>query len=811
MLLKPYRVLDLTQQDGTLCAQIFADLGAEVVQIEPPGGARGRRLAPFHADNRDIESSLFWWAYSRGKRSLVLDIEQERDKFHELVRRADFLVESVAVTDRERLGLDDAKLRELNPGIIHVSMTPYGPTGPKSAWLGSDLTLAANAGPLSTTGDEDRPPIRVTAPQVWNHAAAEAASAALVALHERASSGFGQHVEVSAQQAFTLATQGNILSAAIGEETVERIAGGLKTGDIRLQLTYPALDGFVSITHIFGATVGPVTQRLMEYVYDEGFCDAATRDKDWVGYGMLLATGEEPIAEFERVKQCVAACTASKTRDELLTAATERRLLLAPMTTIKDVVESPQFADRNFFTRPNGAAASAQFQYPGPFAKFSATPLAVTQAPPKLGEHSQQVLDEWLSSAAISPTVSSQSTGLPLAGVKVLDFMWALAGPGATRMLADHGATIIRVESSSRLDVCRTIRPFIDGDPAPDKSAVFHTTNAGKRLISLDLTKPEAKEVIYDLVRWADVVTESFSPRAMEAFGFSYEKLNTINPKLIMLSTCLMGQTGPLAMFAGYGNLAAAIAGFYEITGWPDRAPAGPFGAYTDYIAPRYNAAAVLAALDHLRRTGEGQHIDLSQAEAAMHFLTPAILDYTVNGRVQSRLGNRDLNWAPHGVYPTQGDDQHIAIACETDEQWQTLAQVLGEPVENATGYATTELRMAAQDALDELIASVTAEMMGSDLEAKLQSLGVPAAMVQNSPELVKDPQLLHQGHFIPLPHHEGGETVIESARHSLSRSTRHVDSSAPTFNRDMMYVLQELLGYDDAKVGELLVAEVLQ
>ncbi|NKB98710.1 MAG: hypothetical protein GKR90_09500 [Pseudomonadales bacterium] len=808
MLLKPYRVLDLTQERGNLAGQILADLGADVIQVEPPGGASGRRLAPFYQNKQDNEHSLFWWGYTRGKRSLELDLDEARNTFLDLVRSADFLIESEAVGAMAAIGLGYDDLAKLNSALIYVSITPFGLTGPKAHWTASDLTIVASAGPMAQTGDEDRPPVRVTVPQAWLHAASEGVAGALTALYERAESGLGQHVVVSAQQACTLATQGNILAAAVNEQTVFRTAGGIIAGPVRIRLTYPALDGHVSITHIFGATVGPATRRLMEYVHENGFCDQATLDKDWLAYGLLLATGEEPLEEFERVKACVAACTASKTKAELLDAAMTRRLLLAPMTTIEDVVNSEQFKAREFFIRPLGDGAAASIAYPGAFAKFSETPLQPSVRPPGLGEHTNEILSELPNRPPIT-LPKGDASALPLAGVKVLDFMWALAGPGATRILADFGATVIRIESSTKLDVCRTIRPFIDSDESPEKSAVFHSTNAGKRMLTVDLTTDEGKSVIQDLVAWADVVTESFSPRAMKAFGFDYESLRKINPDIIMLSTCLMGQTGPLAMFAGYGNLAAAIAGFYAITGWSDRDPAGPFGAYTDYIAPRFNVAAILAALDHRRHTGQGQHIDLAQSEAAMHFLTPALLDYTANGHVQSRLGNHDLNFAPHGAYPTLGEDCHLAIACETDAHWQALAKTLNLP--SGDDLKTASQRLLAQDELDQLIAKQTENLDGYELEARLQAAGVPASYVQNSPELVADPQLNHLGHFIELPHHEGGTTVIESTRVHLSRSSVAVDKSAPTFSRDMMYVLNDVLDYDDDKIGELLVAGVFE
>ena len=246
---------------------------------------------------------------------------------------------------------------------------------------------------------------------------------------------------------------------------------------------------------------------------------------------------------------------------------------------------------------------------------------------------------------------------LPLEDIKVLDFMWALAGPGTTRTLADYGATVVRIESANRVDGARTVGPFKNNQPAHDGSGLFGTYNAGKLGLGLDLSKPEAREVVLDLVRWADVVCESFSPKAMRAWRLDYDALRVVKPDLIMLSSCLMGQTGPLSGFVGFGTMAAAVSGFYNLCGWPDRPPSGPFGAYTDYVAPRFGAVAILAALDYRKRTGKGQYIDQSQAESALHFLAPALLDCAANGRMSQGLGNDDPNYAPHGVYPALGND----------------------------------------------------------------------------------------------------------------------------------------------------------
>src|SRR5262245_35281881 len=404
------------------------------------------------------------------------------------------------------------------------------------------------------------------------------------------------------------------------------------------------------------------------------------------------------------------------------------------------------------------------------------------------------------------------ANNLPLADVKVLDFMWAMAGPAATRMLADYGATVVRVESTRRFDATRTVGPFQKGQPGPESSGLFLNMNTGKHMITLDLAKEEGRAVVLDLVRWADVVAEAFSPKAMRAWGFDYESLRQVKPDLIMLSTCLMGQSGPLTQFAGFGNLAAAISGFTNLAGWPDRPPAGPFGAYTDYIAPWFNAAAILAALDYRRRTGQGQYIDLSQAEASLHFLGSALLDYTVNGRAQSRDGNRDLNYAPHGVYPTAGTDRWIAIAITNNEQWQALCAAMERPeLLRDERFATPRGRVVHQDELDAQVAAWTKEQDLFHLEAALQARGVPASAVRTLHELGADPQLLHRSHFVELEHPTYRKTTVEGSRFRLSRTPARVAGSAATLGRDNQYVLATILGYSEERITELVAAEVLQ
>ena len=401
---------------------------------------------------------------------------------------------------------------------------------------------------------------------------------------------------------------------------------------------------------------------------------------------------------------------------------------------------------------------------------------------------------------------------LPLEDVKILDFMWALAGPGTTRALADYGATVVRIESTSRIDGSRTVGPFYKNKAAHNGSGLFGTYNACKLGLGLDLNNAMAREVVLDLVRWADIVCESFSPKAMRAWKLDYESLRSVKPDIIMLSSCLMGQTGPMSGFVGFGNMAAAVSGFYNLCGWPDRSPSGPFGAYTDYLAPRFGAVSILAALDYRRRTGKGQYIDQAQAESALHFLTPALLDCAANGRVVQGLANDDLNCAPHGVYPTEGEDRWIAIACVNDKQWRSLCSVMNrnELVSDET-CATLSSRLKNRARLDDVIQKWTAGLEASEAEKLLQTAGVPAYVVQNSKAVCEDEQLASRGYLQEIDHDIQGKTVVEGSRFKLSRTPALIPRQAPSVGRDNQYILERILGYDEARITELVASGALQ
>lgn len=806
-----YRVLDLTDERGQLCGKLLADLGAEVLLVEPAGGSSSRSIGPFVGDRPGPDRSLFHWAFNRGKRSVELDLRHAggRRQLLALAAEADLLVESFDPGVLDEVGLGRDVLARLNPALVHVAITAFGSDGPKAHWPATDLTIAAASGYSSLTGDVDRAPLRISIPQAYHHAAADAAGAALAALYERDHhSGLGQFVDISAQQSYSVCSQSFLLCHPGNAGAASREAGGIRLAglDTKVQLLWPCRDGQVSVTFLFGVSMGPFTRNLMEWVCEEGFCDEATRDKDWIDYGTMLYDGREPISEYERVKQILHDFLATKTKAELYEATFRRRLLIAPVTTMEELLASAHFRARQFWhdadagpDMPHRTVRAA-----GAFAKFSAMPLPNTALATGLpGREVPQWASPRRPERPAAPPARPSAvprTGRPLEGLKVADFMWVFAGPYASRVLADLGATVVRIESSRRLDTLRTAGNFQDDKIDPDWAMQFTNVNAGKRSIALDLGSAAGREVAIDLVRWADVTMESFTPKAMTAFGLDYESLRRHKPDLIMTSSCLMGHDGPESSLAGFGTMAAAVSGWFHITGWPDRLPCGPFSAYTDYVSPRLLLPAVFAALEHRRRTGEGQYIDLAQAEASLQLMGQAVLDFTVNGRIAERQGNDDAVFAPHGTYPAAGQDRWVSIAVTGDEPWQALCALLERPDLSSLGAAA---RRARRRELDEVLSAWTALRPAEETAERLVARGIAAHHVQNTVEAWHDAQLRHRDHFRKVPHSMMGETWVEGSRYRLSR-TPPVVGSPPALGEHNWSVLTEILGYDEDRAAAL-------
>jgi benzylsuccinate CoA-transferase BbsF subunit len=404
-------------------------------------------------------------------------------------------------------------------------------------------------------------------------------------------------------------------------------------------------------------------------------------------------------------------------------------------------------------------------------------------------------------------------TGI-LAGIKVWDAAWVGVGPLTSKYLADYGATVVHTETALRLDVLRNAPPFRDGIPGINRSQFFADYNSSKYGLGLDLKQPRGREVALRLAGWADVVVESFSPGVMGQLGLSYDVLAEVNPALIMLSTSMNGQTGPRRAFAGFGTVMAAMAGFSEITGWPDRGPGSPYGAYTDFVSPRFAALSLLAALDHRRRTGEGQYIDVAQYEASVQLHAPWLLDLEVNGRVITRDGNRSPAAAPHGIYRCQDEDgreRWVAIAVEDDAQWAAFVAAIGSPRWALDPrFRTLRGRKEHEDDLDAHVSVWTSSHRSTEIFYRLQP-DVPAAPVHDARDLHQDPQIQFRQYFRELEHTVMGPMLYEGRQAELSLTPPVLSKAAPCLGEDSRLVLAELLRLGDAEIEELISLKVVE
>ena len=398
-----------------------------------------------------------------------------------------------------------------------------------------------------------------------------------------------------------------------------------------------------------------------------------------------------------------------------------------------------------------------------------------------------------------------------LEGIKVADFSWVVTAPLATTILAQHGAEVVKVESMTAPDLTRPYAPYKDGIPGVNRGCLFFMFNKSKYSLALNLRKPQGIEIAKRLVVWSDVVVESFMPGRMDSLGLGYEELKRIKPDIIMVSTSMLGETGPYSRHTGLGSTLQALVGFNQVCGWPDRAPTFPYGAYTDFTGPFFIVIAIIAALEQRQRTGEGQYIDVSQFESALSFLSPVILDYTTNQRVQGRRGNRSTSAAPHGIYRCKGDDRWCAITVSNDEEWEGFCEVIGKPDWTKDAKFITLLsRLENVDELDKLVEEWTINFAPQEIMTKLQAARVPATVVANGQDISEDSQLRSTGFYKTLKHAEMGETNYEALSFTLSETPAELKPD-PCLGQDTEYVCTKILGMSDEEFVQLLADDALQ
>ncbi len=788
-MLTGYRVIETTDERGFLAGRILADLGAEVIKVEPAAGDPERRLGPFIDGKEDIERSIPWLVANAGKRSVTADLDSEegRGRFLELLAGADLLLDSHPPSFLEGHGLDWERLHERFPRLVYTSITPFGRTGPYSNMAAHDLVAVAMGGNASMTGAPGRAPLRCSMPTSYFHAGPEAVLGSLMALEARGQTGRGTLVDVSIQEC-QLAT----LMTAAGQWG--RGKGGPGRAGARIVRTreiWAAADGWIS----FGLRGGQArTKNLVatvDYMKQEGACPDWLAGYDWAGFDHT----ELDDAEIARFEEAFAAFFRSKTRRELYQTALERRIMLAPCNDAREILEHPQLVSRNLFATVEYPALEASLEQPAFFGRTASGGCEIRWRAPSIGEHNAE---PWVgkrpANAASTPAAKSDSGGGIYAGINILEFGSGAAGPVATRYFADQGASVIRIESTERPDFLRLLFRS-DKDPSGlNASPMFALINANKQSLTMDMTSEEGRRLVTRLVERADIVADNFSPGVMDKWGLGAAALRRRRPELIVVSGCLFGQTGPHCHYPGFGGQGAAIAGFNHMTGYEGAEALGPYGTITDSLSPRFAATLIAAALLRRRRTGEGETIDLSQIETGVYCLSEMIARYSSTGQVAARRSNHCEYAAPHSVYPCRGRDRWLAIAVLSDKQWQALIEVMDSPAwARAPQLAGLTGRLEAEEMLDQKIAEWTGDQEAFELMELLQAAGVEAGVVQTFEDLARDPQLAHRGHFAAFEHEFLGQLHAEHPGFRIEGHPGRISSLGPRIGEHNETILTEL------------------
>lgn len=831
-MLSAYRILDLCDERGALAGRILADLGAEVIRVEPREGDPLRARGPRSPAARERDGGLAWLVTQAGKRGIALDLAgtpADRSTFLALAATADALIETAAPGALEAIGLDrdcvQAALPPAHPGLVWCSITPFGRTGPFAGHAGHDLVCVATGGNASMTGDPDRPPLRCSLPTAYMHGGPEAAIGLLLALLGRPTLGRGQHVDVSLQE-----TQlGTLLSGAgqVASGGPVRVRSGARTG--RTREIWRCRDGYVS----YGLRGGPARagglRATVDYMAECGMAPEWLRAIDWASYSPLTLSDED-LARLEAV---FAAFFETKTMRTLYDEAIERRILLAPCNDAREILAQPQLRARDFFARVSAPGWPGGVELPRTFAHASGTKIGIRGPAPELDEHGGALRDE-LARAPRRPLDAALAPGLRgdvragqdgvLAGLHVLELGSGAAGPVVTRYLAEQGATVIRIESTRRPDFLRLLHVTRDNRDEPDileRAPMFVLLNPDKQSLAVDMKQPEGVALVRRLIdEWADVVAENFAPGVIASWGLDEASLRERRPDLVVVSGCLFGQTGPHRRYPGFGGQGAAIAGFNHVTGWPDREALGPYAAITDSLSPRFACSALLAALLHRRHTGEGQAIDVSQIEAGVYALSEMIARCSATGEVMGRLGNRAENAAPHGIYPCRPVEAHgargesserwIAIAIHDDAAWGRLVDAMGRPAwATQLRWASARGRLEGVEALDASLAAWTRDRDAEVLMQDLQARGIEAGVVRDFPQLARDPQLAARGHFVRLTHAVLGELAFERSGFRLSETPGGIRRPGPRLGEHTSTILAEVLGLSPEEIADLRAREI--
>ena len=769
------RVVELSGDvAAAYCARQFAAWGADVVTLEPENGSPLRGRGPF-ARTKDGQAASMLWAYVAANKRAVR-LPEGPDALADLLSRAD-----VFITDASRDDL--AGLRQRLPGLVVVSVTPFGLDGPYADFAGADLVVEALSGYLTLNGLPGRPPLRSPGHITGFATGVNAFVGALAATLRRERCGRGDLVEVSGIETLASIVPYLRVQYVAGDKVRE---GGTEAG-VRI---LPCADGWVSFL-----VVDPRYRRLFSEVF-------AIKDDDWPadlyegGYADRVA---KTLAFLSRY-------TSAMTADAVFEALEARGVVCGKVLSPGALLREPQLAARGYFRAAKDPAIGDAL-HAGPAARLKTRDIAPIRPAPAPGDVIAPAELGWTPRPAATP--SAVGSELPLSGYRVLDLTQAWIGPFATLILADLGAEVIKIECHTRPDVWRQASPqptAITNVVAErvNRSFYFNTVNRNKRDLALDLRTPEGRDLFLRLVKDADVVAENYTPRVMDRFGLGYEALAAVRPDLVMMSSCGFGKTGPLSDYKTNGSAVEGLAGW----DWLHRYPGGEpvlMGFYqADAICGLQMAALTLVSLIGRQRTGKGEAIDGSMQEASAGYIGDLILQAQFEGQAQL-TSNRDPDFAPHGVFACAGEDRWIAIAVRDDAAWARLTAISGAPAALANPtWRTLAGRLAGEGALEVAVEAWTRTWHADDLMGMLQAAAVAAGVVRGCTEGLAEPHLTARDWFKPMTHPDLGEHLYNGFPWRFAECALVATLPPPRLGEHSEAILRDLLGLTETEIGDL-------
>ncbi|TQE21180.1 crotonase/enoyl-CoA hydratase family protein [Streptomyces ipomoeae] len=777
------RVVDTTDGRGEGVGRFLASLGADVILVEPPGGARARHRAPLHEG-----TSLYFAVRNAGKRGVTLDLDTEdgRHDLRVLLDTADIWIES----ERSGVpGFDYESVAARNPRLVLVTVTDFGLTGPYAGHAATDAVHAALSGLLCRSGLPGRPPLPPPGSIATESAHLQAAWAALLAHYSSLETGRGDHIDFSVHEAVT-----QILDPGFG-------VGGSATGGRRPADLPPGRPAAGHLYPIFRCADGLVRVCVLSPRQWRGM-------RAWLGEPEELADRRyENIAvrfqEADRIHARIADLFRDRSRDDLVRQGQEHGVPTAAVLTAGDALRAEHYLDRGALTDTE-LVPGLTARVPAGFLEIDGARPSPLRRAPLPGEHTDEVLAEVRTRAESARGEARPERGHPLAGLRVLDLGVIVAGAELGRLLADHGADVIKVEN----------RAFPDGGRQSVTGEVITASaswgHRNKRSLGLNLRDPEGVGLFKRLAAAADVVLSNFKPGTLESLGLGPDVLLGLNPRLVIADSSAFGASGAWSRRMGYGPLVRASTGLSDLWRYPDD-PDGHSDSitiYPDHVVGRVGAAAVVAQLARLRRTGRGGTVGIAQAEIILDALAEHLAGEWLNpGSLHAGAVTADL------VVPCAGDDQWCVIGVRDDTDWNRLCAVVGhEGLAADPELARPEGRRAGRRRIEEALSSWTASRSPREITDLLQTCGVPAAPMLRVHELLTDPQLQARGFFAELRQPTFDEPLPTEARPAHSRHLADPPQRpAPLPAEHTRELSRELLGLSDEETDKLLARGVLE